>query len=178
SWSTFGGGSYATSINSNQIVAGFGIDPRDYYLLHGFLRSSDGVISLFDVQGAKRTYVNSINGSAAITGSFDTGDSQLHAFMTDPSRQTVFTMTFFKSEAFSINDGGIAVGYYDNFSTWVPFYWQNGVKHDIVIPGSTWGMAQTIDSYGNIAGKSGYPISGFVRDPQGGVSTFSISGMK
>jgi hypothetical protein len=185
--------SWGVAIVSSQ-VPGFQSIAGDYgswdadgrYHEHGFFRNVSGDNNnLFDVPGSVETHILGMsNTNGHLAGSYQDQNGTYHAFRTDTFLLSISTYGNVQSEAFAINDSGVAVGYYWDGSTDVPFYWNNGFIYRIYYSGSYWGRAMSIDPNGNIAGvmstlNGPYPSGGFFgfyRDTQGTVSTFGISG--
>jgi hypothetical protein len=152
---------------------------------HGFIRSRDGVFTVFDAPGAVvGTLPYGINDAGAVTGYYLDADFIAHGFV----RSAVGVVTTFDipvsagsgTYAFSINNAGVATG----------FYFQNGESFSFLRgpsgvfttfeaapggPGLNGTRACCINNANGVTGffsNADLPQHGFVRDPSGFTRTF------
>ena len=154
---------------------------------YGFIRASDGTTSTYEIPGAMQMFVDGINASGAVAGSYTDGQTG-HAFIRAPDG----TITTFKvpgdagpgTYATSINDRGDVSGSYFDASH---------VKHGFVRSKSgalttfragddtqvvDMNQAGDVVGYATIGreGNSPEKILGFVRKAQGETTPFEVSG--
>jgi hypothetical protein len=99
------------SINVKRTIAGY---YNGLYGFRGFVRSSDGNISTFDVSGAVPTIAASINGSGVVAGYYEDHTEFYHAYIRDAGGAiaTFDVPGASDSYAVTINDQGMVAGSY------------------------------------------------------------------
>jgi hypothetical protein len=179
---------WATGINAAGTVVGF----CQGGAIHGYIRDVQGTATTFDCPTSFFTNANSINASGAVTGSCGGSTNNNRSYVRSPQG----TLTEFNppgansngSQAFSINNGGAIAGVFTDTSN---------VEHGFVRhPNGTFtvfdlpGVVTTFGPHGeeipfdmNEAGEitatykdSNGHFHGFVRSPQGAITTFSVQG--
>jgi hypothetical protein len=115
-------GGYADSINDNATISGYFTDSS--HNCHGFIRSADGTLTVFDVSGANSTRAFAINAKGEVTGSYQTGSTD-GGYVRQANGQ--FT-TFLPEGALftfplSLNESGIVAGGYED---------QNDITHGFI----------------------------------------------
>jgi len=126
----FAQGTFAKSMNTDGVIAGYYVDASDGY--HGFVRSADGTIKTLDAPGAGKgrsaltgaplgTTALSIGDDGVIVGYYSDANEVYHGFVVSASGAittfnapgagtTLATGTY----PISINDNGVIVGYYSD----------------------------------------------------------------
>jgi len=194
-------GTFAFSINSAGAIAGEYVDASS--VSHGFLRARDGTFTTFEAPGADTTagsfngtFAFSINSAGAIAGEYVDASSVSHGFLR--ARDGTFTTfdapgagtgAFQGTIASNINPAGTIEGVYIDAS---------GADHDFVrapdgaittvdAPGAGTGPGQgtfactrdCLNPAGTITGPyadASFVIHGFVRAPDGAITTFDAPG--
>jgi hypothetical protein len=144
-------GTYATAINQRGEVTGYYYD--EFYISHGFLRSHSGSITTFDAPGAAEGIVPlGINAEGAITGNSADANLVFHGLLRDPRGNiTTFDVPGAGSGLF---EGTFVYG---------------------VLYGGNYGG---INGGGKITGAyadSSFTQHGFLRAPDGSLTTFDVS---
>ncbi len=109
-------GTVAYSINTSGAIAGYYLDASS--VKHGFVRSSNGTITTFEVPGEAGTIAQAINTSGTIAGSYSDASNVFHAFV----RSSNGTITTFEilgaagTVAQAINTSGTIAGSYSDSS--------------------------------------------------------------
>jgi hypothetical protein len=180
---SFRQGTTATSINTAGDIAGFYVDSSNAD--HGFIRSRDGVFTVFDAPGATSgTLPYGINDAGDVTGYCFDAEFIAHGFV----RSAAGVMTTFEipvsggsgTYAFSINDVGAVAGFYfqdgESFSfIRDPF---GSITIFVAAPGGPGLNGTRASSINNVNGVTGFysnadlPQHGFVREPSGFTRTF------
>ena len=182
-WLTFDvpGANYVqpVAINGNGDVAGI------YYASgnpHGFLKSSNGVITTFDVPGALLTSPAAINGNGDVAGVYADAGGFNHGFVrTIDGTFTTFdvpgALTQIGTNPTSINASGVVVGWYFsanpiNYGGFLRT--PDGTITTFNVPvGDTYPVS--INDAGEIAGNYVYFCTyGFLRAPDGTITTFDF----
>jgi hypothetical protein len=150
---------YAFTINAAQTVAGIYYDANN--VVHGFMRRSNGSVSLFELPGRSGPLIFgavpfSMNASGEITGTWVDANDIGHGYF----RASNGTLTSFdvpgsiSTSAFDINAAGVIAGYYAD---------KNSVFHGFIRdgrgsftsfdpPGSTQTIVSAINDRGVVAG--------------------------
>jgi hypothetical protein len=81
-------GTYAWSINSRRKITGYYQDAS--FVIHAFLRSSDGTFITWDAPGATQTFAQAMNAAGTIAGSYLDAASVYHGYRR--SRDGSFTV--------------------------------------------------------------------------------------
>src|SRR5208337_4317144 len=109
-------GTAGLAINNSGTVAGFYIDKNGVY--HGYVRTSAGVITTFDVTGAgtgakQGTVPLGINNAGTIVGNYFDSAGKSHGFLRSSAGViTTFDVTgALLTSAVAINTGGTITGY-------------------------------------------------------------------
>ena len=180
------------SINNSGEVAGSYVDSERPEKTHGFVWSSAGGYTSFDVPAPGGTYAEdnfgidivSINSSGQVAGHYYVSSSVSDGFL----RASDGTFTTFPApvagdrvQATSMNDTAAITGFYTlGFSGTANYYGllhQGGTTTSFDVPGETQTLAESINSYGTIvgSGETGFNNAiGFVRDPLGTITTFVV----
>jgi hypothetical protein len=187
------GSTQVTDINDAGTVVGIFLPSNTDPPSQAYLRTADGTITPFTVPGSTSVYPWSINDLGEITGtySYDGGD-QVGGFVRSPGGM-VSTFTYSDGIVpLAINTAGMTTGWYGppvgNFAGFVAA--PNGTITPFSMPGT--GAINTLsmglNNAGFIAGSytvviSGSPVPGpgeymygFVRSPQGVISSFGVPG--
>jgi hypothetical protein len=187
------GSTVVTDINDAGTVVGIYLLTNTDPPSQAYLRASDGTITTFTVPGSTSVYPWSINDLGEVTGtySYDSGD-QVGGFVRSPGG-IVTTFTYSAGIVpLAINLAGTTTGWYGppvgNFAGFVGG--PNGTITPFSMPGT--GAIDTLsmglNNAGFIAGSytvavSGSPVPGpgeymygFVRSPQGVISSFGVPG--
>lgn len=185
-----GEGTYATVINNAGIVAGHVLDLS--HLLHGFIRDTSGVVTLFDapIPGGGQssgTLVSAINSSGAVAGTANDGGGNAHGYIRDSQG----TFTAFDApwpgalSIIGLNDQGTCLGAV-SFTDQKPGEFgflrsAAGKFYRFAIAGYNRVVPANINNFGVVVGAaysdSSTPTTavGFVRTPDGNISTFSVA---
>jgi probable HAF family extracellular repeat protein len=195
-------GTVANGINDLGEVTGYYIDVSG--LLHGFLRSTTGKFTSFDVPGAAG-FSNpvAINLEGAVVGYYEDANSQFHAFLRKPNGtivsfdgpnacETGTPSGCYGSAAFNINIfGTVAASYGDDSGNFVNtglIRSSNGKLTTYQVPGAGTGAYQGtgcpgcvlgLNASGAIAGiytDTNNVFHGFLRSPEGEFTTFDAPG--
>ena len=176
------GGTSPLSINPAGAVTGSYADVND--VKHGFLRSPDGSLTLFDAPGAGTKYGSdtvamSINPAGAITGAYTDASFVSHGFLRSPDG----TFTVFDAPGSSINPASAITGFYTDASFMSHGFLRSpdGILTTFDAPGATsnFGTSPTsINPAGTITGSYSDAIGfhGFVRSPDGTFTTIDQPG--
>ncbi|MCE5293333.1 MAG: DUF3466 family protein [Chlamydiales bacterium] len=182
------------SINKSSMITGVVTDIN--YVYHGFLRSSDGYITIFDAPGAgtsasQGTYAYSINQTGVITGYVTDSSDVSSGFIRNRSQTITFsadnagTNPGLGTFALDINASGTTVGYVkDNAGHTVGFmrnpnaqiteFWVKGPASMQFIT-----VASAINDQGIIVGyyldENNYS-QGYIREKNGKIVKFSVPG--
>jgi predicted membrane protein len=155
------------------------------FVLHGFLRASNGIIATFDVPGAVNgTFASGINPKGAITGLYFDVNSVAHGFLrTTNGAFTTFDVTGAVNGTFpqSINPEGVIIGGYQdaNFVAHGFLRTRNGAITTFDPPGSTFTVPVAIEPQGVIVGTyqdANFVGHGFLRASNGAITTFDVTG--
>lgn len=183
-------GTFPTGINGDGTITGYYWVSA--YVPHGFVRSSDGTISTVDLGSDTPTSPSAINSSGATTGYYFppvTPTSYAIGFIRDPSESTT-TFTFPGQGTFptSINDSGVVTGQVNSQGFVLA---ANGTGTTFALPGFNTIYPAQVNAAGVIAGQvsnftcrttnagpvcSTKDVTGFVRQPDGTISTFLVPG--
>lgn len=187
------GSTQVTDVNDGGTVVGIYLPTNTDPPSQAYLRAPDGTITTFTVPGSTSVYPWSINVLGEVTGtySYDSGD-QVGGFVRSPGGM-ITTFTYSAGIVpLAINSAGTTTGWYGppagNFAGFVAG--ANGAITPFSMPGT--GAINTLSMGLNNAGfitgsftvvVSGSPVQGpgeymygFVRTPQGVVSSFSVPG--
>lgn len=187
------GSTQVTDINDGGTVVGIYLPTNTDPPSQAYLRAPDGTITTFTVPGSTSVYPWSINVLGEVTGtySYDSGN-QVGGFVRSPGG-TITTFTYSAGIVpLAINSAGTTTGWYGppvgNFAGFVAG--ANGAITPFSMPGT--GAMNTLSMGLNNAGfvtgsytvvVNGSPVQGpgeyiygFVRTPQGVVSSFSVPG--
>jgi hypothetical protein len=191
-------GTGGISINSAGTIAGFCVLSGSGNVAHGFVRGTDGTVTLFDAPGAgtgknEGTFPTSINSGGVITGMVDDTKSVYHGFV----RPTGGTITEFDAPGanlsldagtvpMSINTAGTITGMYRDSSLVYHGFVRatDGTISTFDAPGAGAGYVQgtqplSINTAGTITGyyrDANYVDHGFVRAVNGTISTIDAPG--
>ncbi len=187
------GSTVVTDINDAGTVVGIYLPTNTDPPSQAYLRTSDGTITTFTVPGGTSVYPWSINDLGEVTGNYYyDNDTQVGGFVRSPGGMIT---TFAYSDGIvplAINIAGTTTGWYGppvgNFAGFVAG--PNGTITPFSMPGT--GAINTLyiglNNAGFIAGSytvlnSGSPVQGpgeymygFVRSPQGVLSSFAVPG--
>lgn len=185
-FTTFDSGANPTSINPAGLITGYYYQPSDNVNYHGFLRTRDGTITMFDAPGSAPgpgTFPTSISPAGEITGYYvysavfrphgflRTPDGTITTFDAPDSTSTVPT---------SINPDGVVAGWYGDLRTLEHGFLRapDGTITTFVVPGAEATTATSINPAGWITGVYSVVIDGtstlhgFVRAHDGAITTF------
>ena len=152
---------------------------------HGFLRDSNGTITIFDPAGSIETEAQAVSSKGTVVGQYMDNNYNSHGFI----RSRGGTITSFDARpqssytnAIAIDGNGTIVGQYAKGQGWLGFKrLRDGRIRNIRVSGAFDSDATAINNSGLIAG--GYSISrdnpashGFVRDATGVITTFDADG--
>jgi hypothetical protein len=172
-------GTFPLDINENNDITG---DFTDKSRIHGFIRTSDGVITTFDVPTAVHTYPAEINDKRVVVGSFNDGTTY-HGFVRDAVGAIV---TFDGPDATATyptainNKGQITGNFSDSSGVLRGFLRSTNGKFTVFDPvGSLETNGESINAKGALTGfycteKFCTTRNGFVRTPDGTITTFSV----
>jgi hypothetical protein len=173
---------FPTSINDEGTITG-SYGPGGGQLSHGFVRDASGVITTFDPTGSIQTFPRAINAKGEIVGYYTDANDVGHGFLRDPSG----TITSFdppgsrETVAWSINTKGTIAGVYSGSVPLSGFIRSHdGAFKPINLPanGSPNSDIQ-INAVGIASGAyqdANSVFHGFVRSPDGAVTTFDFPG--
>jgi len=105
------GTTYALAINNSGVVTGYYYDDNDY--THGFIRSSSGEFSTFELSQGTETESTAINASGQVTGWGNEGEGETFGFVAN-THGVIGTFGIAGSPGnagVAINDSGVIVGY-------------------------------------------------------------------
>jgi hypothetical protein len=164
-------------INSGGTVAGsVVIAPHT----RGFVRTPDGTVTLFDVNGAE-TFVQGMSDDGTVVGSYQASDGQLHGFSRSPAgviSEVALPGADFVAPYGLNNAGSTLVGIYRESGTFTNLGFLAAGGSMVTIPpidGSTGAVAVAVSDTGYSAGFYEYPQlpeTGFVRAPDGTTTAF------
>ena len=173
---------YPTGINkAGQIVGEYGDNAGP----HSFLRNADRSIVAFDPPGAAGSRATNINGSGEITGYWtsQTVPGYQSYFRDSGGNFTAFVVGTDEENwtlAFSMNDGGSIVGYYQEDFAYHGFARDpSGTISLFDPPGSVDTIPETINQSGTISGAyydSASLIHGFILSPSGNYTIVDVPG--
>jgi len=180
---------YPIAINSAGQIAGMYQDTN--FVLHGFVRGTDGTITPFDPPGAgtdrnHSTCVTGLTPSGQTVGYyFDVNMGRLtsHGFVRNADG-TVITFDATPDSIYTYAEavnpvGQIAGVYYDaNYGSHAFVRDTDGTITSFDVPGFIWNV-EGINLLGQIAGsylESDYSMHGFVRDSDGTINSFDVPG--
>jgi uncharacterized membrane protein len=168
----------AYSINAAGAITGTWQDANN--IAHGFLRSPQGIFTSFDPSGSTQTIAYSINAAGAITGTWQDANNIVHGFLRSP--QGILTSFDPAGSTYSlpqsINAAGAIVGTWGDANIISQAFLRSpgGTFSSLDFPGSTFSEAHSINAAGAITGdwyqKENNLWLGFVRSPQGAVTSF------
>ena len=151
------GGTCPIAINDFGVIVGNEGDANGVY--HGFVRTPDGKITVFDVSGSAYTFVESINNFGVITGFYYDSNNLGHGFVRAPNGKietfedpAAGTGAYQGTYPLSINDFGTTSGW-ETDST--------GFSHGFVRTGD--GKITTFDPPGSVGSTYGLN-DGFIND--------------
>ena len=183
-----GQGTYAMKINAGGTIAGYFVDSNQ--AAHGFVRDSSGVITVFEIPGARTmscclgTVGQSINTSNTVAGIWNDNSSISHAFYrTQDGTITTFDLPDGYSAAnLSINDSGAIAGTAGTVNTSHGFLrGPDGTISVFDAPDATQGTTPAaINSNGAITGYfsvSFQSTRGFLRAADGTLTEFDVPGV-
>ena len=153
---TDGGKSYATALNNQDEVTGYGLTASGYN--HAFLYTGGSMRDIGTLSGYSTSQGRSINASGQIVG-VSIGATSSRAFLYQSgAMQDLGTLGGPSSNAFGINNAGVIVGaaQTQDGST-EPFVYSGGVMRNLLemlpdAPDWTFGAAEAINDRGQIAG--------------------------
>jgi uncharacterized membrane protein len=184
-----GRGTFGMSINAAGDVVGAFTDASD--LVHGFIRTSSGVITTVDAPGAgatppEGTVVRAINTSGAVAGYYDGPNINEHSYIrTSDGTLTEFDPpTTLGSGALCINDNGAVAGGSFDLSGHHGFVRDADGSFSVIDPTGTPSTTETvftsqINSGGAVAGyytDATLVFHGFLRDGSGVITILDAPG--
>jgi len=156
------GGTYPVAINEFDVITGYSVDGNS--VAHGFVRTPDGTITIFDMPNDAEpggTYPAGINNLAAVVGVYLDANYTAHGFV----RAAEGKITTFDDPAggsgpwqgtwpYNINDFGVIVGAttYPDSSSHGLLRTLNGSYHDFEFPSETNWSSAYINDLGVIVG--------------------------
>jgi hypothetical protein len=179
------GGTFPLNINDTDEVTGHYEDQSDVH--HGFVRTSDGMITSFDVPTASSTDAVAINGKGVIVGTFSDSASVTHGFIRsadgtittfDPAGSTGTTATGINA------DGEVTGGYLDSTGHPHSFLRKRNGQFVVFSPdGSVYDFGLAINNKDQIAGAycliaGCNPFNAYIRSKDGVITTFSVPNAK
>jgi len=155
---------------------------------HPFIRARNGTITTFDVDGAQVTFVNDINSAGTITGSYaevntETIGNRGYLRAADGSITKFDVPGAYDTAPMAINPAGTIVGSYnylgDLYRDFAFLRSADGTILTFTVPGSTSQNIPTdINALGAITGRyretTASPFAGFIREPDGSITTFKV----
>ena len=164
------------SINDTGTIAGYTCVSNDE---HGFVRTSNGMVTTFDPPDSRGTTTQAINAEGAIAGYFYAPNLSQHGFVRYPNGliTTFDPPGSMGTYARSINAVGTIAGFYsDSTGTHGFVRYPGGKIVSFDAPGSTVTQVLSINVFGAIAGwyqQAGTSRHiGFIRDPLGHFTSF------
>lgn len=176
-------------INPSGEVVGYYFDPTDHF--HSFFRTSDGSLTTFDPPGGSGNPVGSGNAASAVTpsgvivGSYTDANDAIHGYLR--ASNGAFTefdapgSTFTSPEA--INPSGQITGAFNPTGSQIFRGFvrsSQGTFTTFDAPNATYTNPVAINPIGAVTGlylSPGAVQSGFVRSPNGAITTFTVNGM-
>jgi uncharacterized membrane protein len=164
-------------LNSSGDIAGFSWGASS---IEGFLRKADGTFTTFQYPGSNNTYARGINARGVIVGNaIIAGSSQ--AFLRKPDGTFKLILRGENMIAAAINKKGVIAGYsYGNDNTPAFVRARNGEIARFAEPNAVYTQVIAINESGEIVGNyvdSGSASHGFVREPDGTITTFDAAGV-
>jgi len=180
-------GTFVNDINESHVVTGYYVDSTTS---HGYIRSSSGVITEFDVPGSFYTSPSAISSTGQVIGTFLTNaQTGNHAFLRTPSGHfvSIDVPGATDTDAGGFSSTGQIIGVFETSSRggWQAFLRDsNGVFHTFrdpnagtdggqgTFPAAINDSGEIVGSYADITGK----FHGFIRDTSGNITDFDASG--
>lgn len=163
------------SINDKGVATGVCVTGTGLY--QGFVRASNGKLTIFDPAGSTGTYPCGINNGGAITGYYTDTQGTLHGFL----RSADGTITSFdpsgsnETRAVAIDNKGVITGYYNDKDELDRGFVRaaDGVIKSFRAFSSSQTTPMSINSQGAVAGSyTSGTFHGFVRSPDGTIRSF------
>lgn len=176
-------GTFASSINDALSVTGYYVDANQH--THGFVRHANGDIISFDVTGSLGTQPVGVNAAEEVAGNYQ----DIHGFSRGFVRLPSGTIDTFNpgssggaTVVTGINAMGTVTGYFTTTNIIPPAYgfvrYADGAVITFGIPGSTEVIPESINVTGDVTGyfyfENNTSVGGFVRSPDGTISTFDF----